>query len=203
MPVAEGQVIQARTRRAVRRDRVGRVDHGLGQDALHAAVRQAQAQPARRCFGGVEPGRAVPVSVALAQRRRQDGRAAGFQQQRLRPQSQMHMGRHRAQALRTRPHAFGQGRIVVARDQHPGSAEARHGIEHAAYRALRHRLSIEHIAGHQHRIDPMHAGQSSQALHGCQARLGQGQSILGIEAAEQAADLPIGGVQESGHGLQA
>ena len=198
VPVAQRQVVEPRARCAVGRDRVGRVDV-LGQHALHRAVRDADAQPARRCLGAVEPGREIAVRVALRQRRAQQGQALRGQLHHARLQRQVHVGRHRAQPRGVAPHALGQRRVVVAGDQHPGAGVARERVEQAPDAACRHGLRVEHVAGHDHRVHRVLRGQRGQAFDGGVAGLGQRHGVLGVEAGVQAADLPVGGVQQAGH----
>ncbi|MNE92794.1 hypothetical protein D3C80_1905630 [compost metagenome] len=112
----------------------------------------------------------------------------------------MDVGGHGAQALRLGPDAFGQRRIVVARNQQPGAAKAFHGMEEPAYGAIGNGLRVQHVARDQHGVDLALGSDPGQPLHGRKTRFGQMGGGFGVEAAELAADLPVSRMQEQGHG---
>lgn len=66
-------------------------------------------------------------------------------------------------------------------------------------RAVGNSLRIEHITGHEHGIDVFAACQSRQPLDCIKPGVGQNRSVLFGEAAILTIDLPVYGVQETGH----
>jgi hypothetical protein len=148
---------------------------------------------------GVEPRRQIAIGVALRQGGGQYGKAQRIEADWLRGKQQMDVLRDGGQSLGTAPHAFAQGRIVVARDHQPGAAEARQGVEEATHGSVRNRLGIEHVTGNQDRIDLMLGGQRRQAFNRRDPCLGQQRGVLGIEGGVETSDLPVCCVEKFGH----
>ena len=199
VPVAQGQVIEPGLHGAAGGDGVGRVD-AVGQDALHAAVGQADARQAGRRFGAGKPLGEIGVGDALGERRRQDGQRRGSHNQRLGLQAQGDVGRHRPQPHSPRPHRFGEAGVVVAGNHQPRPGKAGHGVKQAVDGLVGHALGVEHVTRHQDGIDALIRGQPGQALDGGETGFGQNGGLVGFELPEELADLPVGGVQELDHG---
>ena len=159
-------------------------------------MRKADAEQVGRHGSRREPFGQVAVRVALSQRRGQQHKPEGFENQRLRGEAQMRVRRHRFQAHGTGPDRLGESGIVIAGDQHPRALEGSQAVEEAVNGLVVHALGIEHVAGHEDSVNALRGGQACQALDYGEPRVGEQGRVIGLKLTELLADLPVGGVQE-------
>ena len=88
---------------------------------------------------------------------------------------------------------------MVSRQEEPGAGVSRHGVEQAADGLGRYRLAVEDVARYEDRVDMLVACERRQPLHRGEACLEQGGRVVGVELCGHAADLPVGGMQETEH----
>ncbi len=180
VPVAEREVVEPGAGRTVGRQRVGRIDL-LGQQALHAAVRQADAQA---------PG-ADSAASNHAVRSSKVWRCTSGAAKTTKPRSLQSMLRGSSASSRL---AIGSRPSRCARvqtdsvsaaswcgDHDPAPRPAGQRVEQPAQRALGHGLRVEHVAGDQHRVDRVRLRELRQPLDRGDARLGQRHGIFGGE----------------------
>ena len=163
-------------------------------------MRQPDPQLARCRGRTVEPRGQVVVGVALGQWRVQCRKAELRKSQHAGLQCEVQVAREHAQPRRACPDALGECSVVGAGDHQPRACKPFHGVEQLADRAVGNRLGVEHIARHQHGIDPVFNGQPGKGFDHRQARLRKWHGIIGRKLAVLASDLPVGGVEETGHG---
>lgn len=90
---------------------------------------------------------------------------------------------------------------MVAGQHDPRARKARERAEQAADDRVGDGLLIEYVTGDQHRVNVAGGRFTGNPAHRFETCFGQMRGFFGVELAELRTDLPVCGVQESGHGV--
>ena len=162
-------------------------------------MREADAQaPEGVTAASIQAERSSEVWRAVSGAGSTTSRAVGERDRRRRG-GHDHVGRP-AQPFQAAPDAFGQGRVVVTGQQHPGPREATHGRQRLDDGALGDEIAVERVAGDQHRRHLVPGRELGDPPHRLEPGLAQQRRHVARKVVERLAELPVGGVEQAqGH----